>query len=152
MRIQWRCNVEGPGELVTLFQRLADTPQPFHVVVKDALDNKRGVSQSDLFHAWMGQIAKATYDTPSSVKADCHIRWGIPIFRAEDQDYSSFISTALGGRHRGKVKDMIEKGFIPCTSLMSKPPMSRYMDSVWQHYAPHVRLWDPQELKWRDAA
>lgn len=100
----------------------------------------------------MGQIAKATNDDPAEIKAQCHIRWGIPLFRAEDEAYSLFIERALGGLNRGQVIEMIVQGFVPCTSLMSKALLSRYMDAVWQEYAPHVRLMDPEDLKWREAA
>ena len=138
--------------LVALYARLGDMPQPFNVTVKEGKGDKRSLSQSGLFHAWMGQIAKATHDEPASVKADCHIRWGIPIFRAEDEAYAAFIERALGGLQRAKVKKMIEAGYVPCTSLMSKPLLSRYMDAVWREYAPHVQLMDPEEMKWRGAA
>lgn len=147
-----RHTVEDAQSLVALYARLGNLPQPFHVVVKEGKGDKRGLSQSNLFHAWMGQIAKATHDDPASVKADCHIRWGIPMFRAEDEGYAEFIESALGGRTRSKVKEMIKKGYVPCTSLMSKPMLSRYMDAVWREYAPHVQLMDPQETRWRDAA
>ena len=145
--MDWRHNVTDAASLVGLFTRLSDMPHPFNVTVKHGEGKKRGISQSGLFHAWMGQIAKATHDEPGSVKADCHIRWGIPIFRAEDEDYSDFIHRALGGLHRGEVKDRIEKGFIPCTRIMEKHILSKYMDAVWRHYAPHVQLMDPEELK-----
>lgn len=148
MRDGWRHNVKDADSLVTLYARLGDMPQPFNVTVKPG-EVKRTITQNGLFHAWMGDIAKATHDDPASVKSDCHIRWGIPIFRAEDEDYSLFIDRALGGLNRVQVKTMIESGYIPCTSLMSKVTLSRYMDAVWRHYAPEVTLMDPEELKWR---
>lgn len=151
MRDGWRHNVRDADSLVALYARLGDMPQPFNVTVK-AGEAKRTITQNGLFHAWMGDIAKATHDDPASVKADCHIRWGIPLFRAEDEAYALFIERALGGLNRAQVKAMIEAGYIPCTSLMSKPILSRYMDAVWRHYAPHVALMDPQELRWREAA
>jgi hypothetical protein len=147
----WRHTVQDAQGLVTLYARLGEMPQPFNVVVKHGVGTGRSISQNGLFHAWMGQIAKATHDDPGSVKAECHIRWGIPILRAEDEAYSDFIAAALGGRHRDQVKRMIEAGYIPCTRVMSKPVLSRYMDAIWRHYAPHVRLMDPEELKWREA-
>lgn len=150
--MDWRHTVEDAQSLVALYARLGDMPQPFNVVVKLGKGSKRGLSQNGLFHAWVGQIAKATHDEPASVKADCHIRWGIPLFRAEDADYAEFIHRALGGLTRAEVKDRIVRGFIPCTSLMSKPLLSRYMDAIWREYAPHVQLMDPEELKWREAA
>ena len=132
-------------------QRWADLivglPLPVTVTWKEG--KIRGLSQNALFHAWMGQIAKATSDTIDSVKADCHIRWGIPILRGEDAAYADFIQRALGGRTRAEVKKVIEDGFLPCTRIMSKPQLSRYMDAVWREYAPHVQLWDPAELTWR---
>ena len=148
----WRHTVSDAQSLVGLFARLGDMPHPFNVVVKEGAGDKRSLTQNGLFHSWMGQIAKATHDTPSSVKADCHIRFGIPLFRAEDEGYAEFIEAALGGRTRAKVKEMIEAGYVPCTSLMSKSLLSRYMDAVWREYAPHVQLMDPTELQWRNAA
>lgn len=147
--MDWRHNVTDAASLVALYTRLGDMPHPFNVTVKHGEANLRGKSQNGLFHAWMGQIAKATHDTPSEVKADCHIRWGIPIFRAEDDEYAAFIERALGGLNRGKVKVMIEAGYVPCTSLMTKALLSKYMNAVWNHYSPHVRLMDPGDLKWR---
>lgn len=148
--IDWRHSVESPADLVGLFARLGDMPQPFNVTVKHGAGEKRSMSQNGLFHAWMGQIAKHTHDDPASVKADCHIQWGIPIFRAEDEQYAAFIESALGGKTRAVVKEMIMKGYIPCTSLMEKGTLSRYMDAVWREYAQHVKLMDPVELKWRE--
>ncbi len=150
--MDWRHVVTDAESLVALYARLGEMPQPFNVTVQAGEGKKRSMSQNGLFHAWMGQIAKATHDEPGKVKADCHIRWGIPIFRAEDEAYAEFIHSALGGLTRDDVKDRIERGFIPCTSLMSKPLLARYMDAVWRHYAPHVNLMDPEELKWRAAA
>lgn len=136
-------------------KRLADMvvglPLPFTVTITEG-EIKRTMSQNALFHAWMGQIGKATHDTPDSVKADCHIRWGIPIFRAEDAAYSDFITSALGGRARREVKDMIERGFIPCTRIMSPEILSKYMDAVWREYSPHVRLMDPEARKYEGQA
>jgi hypothetical protein len=109
---------------------------------------KRSLDQNALFHAWMSQIAKATHDTPESVKADCHIEWGIPIFRGEDASYNDFIVSALGGRTRRDVKKMISKGYIPCTRIMPPKILSRYMDAVWRHYSPHVALLDPEGKKY----
>jgi len=150
--MNWRHTVTDAQTLATLYARLGDMPHPFNVTVAPGEGQKRSLSQNGLFHMWMGQIAKATHDDPASVKADCHIRWGIPLFRAEDEAYARFIERALGGLNRGRVKDMIEEGFIPCTRLMSKPLLSRYMESVWRGYAANVQLTDPEELKWREAA
>jgi hypothetical protein len=149
MTTGWQHIVRDPADLVTLFSRLGSAPQPFTVSVSPGEKKPRGLSQNGLFHAWMGEIAKATHDEPSSVKADCHIRWGIPIFRVEDDEYGKFIEAALGGKTRSKVKEMIEAGYVPCTSLMTKGTLSRYMDAVWRHYSPHVALTDPEALKWR---
>lgn len=148
--MDWHLNITDAQALVHLFARLGDMPLPFHVAVKEGADGKRTLSQNALFHCWTGQIAKATNDEPASVKADSHIRWGIPILQSEDADYADFIARALGGRTRAEVKKVIESGFVPCTRVMNKKQLSRYMDSVWREYAPHVQLWDPSELKWRE--
>lgn len=145
----WQHTVRDADSLVALYHRLGDMPQPFTAAVSAGERRPRSMSQNALFHAWMGEIAKATHDEAGSVKADCHIKWGIPIFRGEDDGYADFIAAALGGRTRAEVKRMIEAGYVPCTSLMTKGTLSRYMDAVWRHYSPHVTLTDPEELKWR---
>jgi hypothetical protein len=150
--MDWVHVVKDSDGLSSLYARLNDMPQPFNVTVKEGAGKRRTMSQNNLFYAWMGQIGKAVGDDPSSVKADCHIQWGIPIFRAEDADYAEFIESALGGRTRQDVKRMIKAGYVPCTGLMSKPILGRYMDAVWRHYAPHVQLMNPEDLKWRNAA
>lgn len=151
--MDWRHSVEDAQGLVALYARLGDMPQPFNVTVKHGAGEKRSISQNGLFHAWMGQIAKHRGDVSEArVKAESHIRWGIPLLRGEDADYSDFIASALGGRNYAQCCEIIERGFIPCTSLMSKPQLSRYMDAIWQEYAPQVRLMDPEDLKWRTAA
>lgn len=145
-----RAVLNSPFDVLKHASMLSEQPLPITVTWQEG--GKRSMSQNSLFHAWMGQIAKHTHDTPASVKADCHIRWGIPIFQAEDEVYAEFIKSALGGRPRSKVKDMIERGYIPCTSLMRKPVLSKYMDAIWREYAHEVTLMDPEETKWRDAA
>ena len=145
-----RAALHTPYDVLRHASFLSEQALPITVTWREG--GKPGLSQNGLFHAWMGQIAKHTSDTPASVKADCHICWGIPLLRGEDPGYADFIAAALGGRTRAVVKDMIEKGFIPCTSLMSKPILARYMGDVWREFAPHVALMDPEELKWREAA
>ena len=136
-------------DLARILQRLTGIPLPATITWQKGA--KRGLSANGLFHAWMGEIAKATHDTPTSVKADCHIRWGINFQCAADPQYADFIKAAIGGRPRSQVKDMIERGYVPCTSLMTKRTLSQYMDAVWREYAPHVDLMDPESLKWRNA-
>jgi hypothetical protein len=146
---EWQHVVRTSDDLVALFSRLGAMPQPFTATISAGERKPRSISQNGLFHAWMGQIAKATHDDPASVKADCHIRWGIPSFMAENDGYADFIKAALGGRTREEVKAMIVSGYVPCTSLMEKGTLSRYMDNVWREYSPHVQLMDPEALKWR---
>lgn len=133
-----------------LSQYLVGLPLPFSVSIGEGLT--RSLSQNALFHIWMGQIAKATSDTEDSVKADCHIQWGIPIFRGADEDYSEFIAASLGGRTRAKVHDMICKGYIPCTRIMTPLILSKYMDAIWREYSPSVHLKDPKSRKYEAAA
>jgi len=148
--VKWRHICRDSESLVALYARLGDMPHPFTVTIEPGEHKGRTISQNGLFHAWMGQIAKVTVDEPAEIKAACHIEWGIPILRADDAAYSDFIKAALGGRTRAEVVEILVKGYVPCSSLMTKAQLSRYMDAVWRAYSPHVQLMDPQELKWRE--
>lgn len=140
-----RWTVTDSKGLSNLFVHLGNMPTPFTVEI----GKKRTLSQNSLFHAWMGEIAKHRGDvTAERVKAELHIAHGIPLLRAEDPDYSDFILSALGGRSHGECCNIIEKGFIPCTSLMNADQLKRYMDIVWREWSPHVRLMDPEMLKY----
>ena len=136
-----------------LFGQLAAMPLPYHVDAAEGLpDERRSLTANGLFHSWMGAIAKTEGESPAETKARCHIRWGIPILRGDDPAYAAFIESALGGKTYRAVMEIIERGFVPCTSLMNKAQLSRYMDAVWREYAGRVRLMDPEDLKWRNAA
>lgn len=131
-----------------LFADLAGRNDVYTVEITDGEKKRRTLSQNALFHMWVGQIASATSDDAESVKADMHIQHGIDLLRSHDPEYSEFIKAALGGRSRGTVKSMVEKGYIPCTRIMSKEVLAQYNDWVWREYSPHVRLTDPQARKY----
>lgn len=141
-----RIILAGPSQRAYAHRAIDEAPPGAVVSISTG---KRGLTQSNLFHAWMGQISKARGDvTEGRVKAECHIEWGIPILRAEDPDYDEFIVAALGGRTYAECCKIIEKGYVHCSSLMDKTQMRRYMDAVWIEYAPHVRLMNPDDLKY----
>lgn len=123
----------------------------FTVTVTDGAP--RTLSQSALLHMWFGQIAEAMGDRSlAEVKAECHLAWGIPILRAEDPEFNAFFDAAFAAlSYDEKIKALV-RGFVPVSSIMTAPQLSRYMREIWDCWSPEARLTDPEGLRWRSAA
>lgn len=138
-----RWPVTDAESAVRLYAHLGNFPMPYTVTVKPG--EPRSLDQNALFHVWMGEIARHRGDTTAArVKAEYHIEFGIPLLRS-DPDYSAFIGKALGGLRYDEVANLIERGFVPCTSLMTVPQMRQYLDHVQQQEAAKgIALTDPE--------
>lgn len=106
---------------------------------------KRSLDHNALSHIWYAQVStELRQDTPEKVHCECKLRFGVPILRAEDDDFRAFYDVAIKGRltYEEKLEAM---RFIPVTSLMTPAQMKRYMDDVQMSYAGTVELKYPQE-------
>lgn len=115
------------------------------VTVKQGMG--RTLDQNALSHAWYNEIAIQIADTPENVKCECKLRFGVPILRAEDPDFREMYDNSIlrNLTYEQKLKAM---RFIPVTSNMTKPQLSRYLEHIQQSYAQQgVIVEFPQEDK-----
>lgn len=103
-----------------------------NVTVKPA-DN-RSLDQNALAFAWYKQVAnELREDATDDVHAYCKLHFGVPILRAEDDDFREFYDSSIKGALTYEQKLAAMK-FLPVTRLMTKAQLSRYLEVVQDHY------------------
>ncbi len=114
-----------------------------------ASDSKpRSLSQNALAAVWYEQLARETGETPEGAKAECKLRFGVPILRAQDEDFREMYDAAIKNTMTYEQKLKVMR-FLPVTSLMSTDQLSAYLQDVQRGY-PDVALMFPDE--WSVAA
>lgn len=105
---------------------------------------KRSANQNDIGHAWYEQMAREDrqYDALGH-KCYCKLHHGVPILRAEDEDFRSVYDGAIKGlTYEQKLAVM---KVLPVTSLMTKAQKSKYLEAVRDDYATRgVQLQFPE--------
>ena len=107
----------------------------------------RSIPQNSIAHAWYNEIAVQMADTPENVKCECKLRFGVPILRAEDPEFREVYDASIlrNLTYEQKLKAMI---FIPVTSNMTKPQLSRYLEHIQMSYAQQGVIVDfPKEAR-----
>lgn len=113
------------------------------VSVKTGLD--RSLDYNALSHCWYIQVAnELREDDAAGVKAFCKLNFGVPILRAEDDDFREFYDSAMKNAlsYEQKLKAM---RFVPVTSLMTQDQFDRYAHEVQDHYRGRVALEFPKK-------
>ncbi|CAB4187257.1 hypothetical protein UFOVP1155_11 [uncultured Caudovirales phage] len=89
----------------------------------------RSLDQNAISHAWYEQIARELReDDTVGWKSYCKLHHGIPILRAEDEEFRQFYDGAIKGLiYEQKLQAM---KFMPVTSLMTRPQLSKYLEAV----------------------
>lgn len=111
----------------------------------------RSASANRLAQRWFTDIALQLGDqTHEDVRADCKLRHGVPILRAENEAFRvSYDRTMKHLTHEEKLAAI--KAFdLPVTRLMLAKQMSAFMDAVHLDFASGqgLRLTDPEALKY----
>lgn len=104
----------------------------------------RSLDQNAISHAWYEQLARELReDDALGWKSFCKLHCGVPILRAEDEDFRVFYDGAIKGlQYEQKLKAM---KFMPVTSLMTKAQLSKYLEDVQDFFQQHgVRLMFPE--------
>jgi len=105
--------------------------KPFVVQV---VGPKRSRDQNDLSHALYAQIAAQLEDqTVQEVRAECKLRYGVPILRAGSEEFRAQYDKVIKP-HDYETKLAIME-WLPVTSLMSKEQFSEYLDTVIREYS-----------------
>lgn len=110
---------------------------------------KRTVRQNKLNRLWMQEIAEQLGDsTPEEIRGYCKLTLGVPLLRAEDDEfcrkYDEFVKPLPYGH---KLAMMMEPLDFPITRLMSVKQQTAYLDSVHRHFSEKgIVLTDPGDL------
>ena len=93
----------------------------------------RSLNQNDLSHAWYEQMAREIRDEDAlGHKCYCKLHHGIPILRAEDEEFRAFYDGAL--KSLSYEKKLQAMKYLPVTSLMNKTQLNAYLESVRLDY------------------
>lgn len=107
-------------------------------------------AQNRLAQRWFTDIANQLGDqSHEDVRAECKLRFGVPILRAEREAFRvSYDRTMLGLAYEDKIAAI--KAFdLPVTRIMTLKQMTAFMDEVQREYTRQgVRLTDPEALKY----
>ncbi len=89
----------------------------------------RSLPQNNITHAWYEQIARELReDDALGWKSYCKLHHGVPLLRAEDDEYRDIYDGAIKGLiYEQKLKVM---RYFPVTSLMNKEQLSKYAEAV----------------------
>lgn len=109
------------------------------VSVKTGKD--RSLDQNAISHCWYEQLARELREYDAlGWKCECKLLHGVPILRAEDEEFRHFYDSAIKSSLSYEEKLSAMK-FVPVTSVMTKPQLSKYLEAVQSHFAKRgVRL------------
>lgn len=119
--------IKTDAQFHALGRLLSGLQKPFTVSWKPGAD--RTLDQNALQWKWAGEAAAQLGDrTADELQREWKLTLGVPILRAEDDDFRAFYDKALKSLpYEQKLSAM---RYVPVTSIMSVPQMSAYMDAV----------------------
>lgn len=107
----------------------------------------RSLDQNAILHAWINQIATELREqTAAEVKAECKLTIGVPILRAEDEEFRQFYDKSIKlMTYEDKLHAM---SFCPVTSLMTVKQLSQFLTGMQETYRKRgVELEFPAEAE-----
>lgn len=116
-----------------------------YVKVSAKTGKHRSLDQNAIGHAWYEQLARELReDDALGWKCYCKLHHGVPILRAEDEDFrEAYDATIKGMTYEQK---LIAMRMLPVTSLMNKEQKSKYLESMQADFnCRGVRLEFPVE-------
>ena len=121
--------------------------QPLPVTVSLLKGAKRSNPQNKTAAMWYGQISAETGQTQAEVKAECKLRYGLPIMERDKPEWVEKWSPLYGPLLYHLRLRMFEA--IPLTSLLTTRAMGEYLDAIQKEYrAQGIPLVDPEAIKY----
>lgn len=103
--------------------------------VKIDVGTHRSLSANAQVYLWYAQVARERGDmTPEEVRCYCKLRIGVPILRADDEDFRVRYDALIRDRFSYEEKLQLMAWF-PVTSLMRTPQHSVYREEMQRHWA-----------------
>lgn len=122
---------------------------PCTVTVRKGKD--RSIEQNKLQRLWMNEIAEQLQDdTAEGYRAYCKLHFGVPILRAESEDFCAAYDKYIRPLpYETKLAYMAVPLDFPVSRLMTTKQCGQYLDAVHEEFtARGVRLTDPEERKY----
>jgi hypothetical protein len=100
---------------------------------------KRSLPQNDCSFAWYEQLARELReDDTRGWRRFCKLHFGVPILRAEDEDFRAVYDKAV--RPLDYERKLALMDYLPVTSLMTKAQKSKYLDDMRDHFWKEHRV------------
>ena len=111
----------------------------------------RSNAQNRLAQRWFTDISTQLGDqTHEDVRAECKLRFGVPILRAENETFRLSYDRVIKALPYEQKLDAIKAFDLPVTRLMTVKQMTAFMDEMQRHWSGQgVRLTDPEALKYQ---
>lgn len=124
---------ESIGEIRELFE----IKKYFTLTIK--IGKKRSIDQNWVMHGWFQQIANELREyTADHIKCQCKYHLGVPILRAEDEEFNRKCKLILDPLpYETRIEAM---SLIQVTSIMSTDQLSEFMGLMQDNYADRVQL------------
>jgi hypothetical protein len=139
--------VRNEYERKMLLRFLESRKLPFTVEITDG--RRRSIEQNRLQRLLINEIAEQLGDrTPEEVRAECKLRLGVPILRAENEEFRARYDAVVRPLpYEAKLAIMAEPLDLPVTRIMSVDQKQRYLDAIYQRYAEQgVVLTQPESM------
>lgn len=94
--------------------------------------NQRNLDQNALAHIWFMQIADFMGMTPIQAKAWCKLHIGVPILRAESDDFRVKYDRTIKPLPYETKLELME--WFPVSSLMKVGQFARYTEDIQHHF------------------
>ena len=108
----------------------------------------RSLDQNAIAHVFYEQIARELReDTPLGVKCYCKLHLGVPILRAEDDEFRQTYDIVI--RPLSYERKLEAMKAWPVTSLMSKGQLSQFLEAMQDEFAVRVNLEFPKDAELR---
>ena len=110
----------------------------------------RSTAQNRLAQRWFTDIAAQLGDqTHEDVRAECKLRFGVPILRAENEVFRLSYDRVIKALPYEEKLAAIKAFDLPVTRLMNVKQMTVFMDEMQRHWSGQgVRLTDPEAMKY----
>lgn len=129
-----KLTVNSDRALQDAIGHLRETYQERRYVTVTINDGKpRSLDQNAISHAWYEQVARELReDTALGVKSFCKLHFGVPILRAEDDDFRTMYDRVV--KPMGYEDKIALMAWFPVTSLMRTPQLSQYLEAMQAHF------------------
>lgn len=105
-----------------------------YVKISAKTGKPRSLDQNAISHAWYEQLARELREEDAlGHKCYCKLHLGVPILRAEDDEFREFYDNAIKGM--SYERKLAAMKFLPVTSLMTKPQLSKFLEAMQIDFA-----------------